>query len=162
MGPRDGPNDLILAYQADPAPVKVSLAVGVYRDDEGKPFTFSSVREAERLLADDQSLSHDYLLLEGYKDFNSLALSLLLGEDCEAVQQGRVASFGTLSGAGALRMGAELMKKVLAPNVPKPSKLGTVPVHFQNSRSPHRRLPLLLLRQLSNRLRSYVRRTEHS
>ncbi len=38
-------------FREDKDPRKVSLVVGVYRTDEGKPYLFSVVRRAEEILA---------------------------------------------------------------------------------------------------------------
>ena len=39
-------------YQADSHPQKVSLGVGAYRTDEGKPWILPCVKTAERILAE--------------------------------------------------------------------------------------------------------------
>jgi hypothetical protein len=41
---------LIDAYNKDPAPKKISLGIGAYRDDAGKPYVLPSVRAAEEAL----------------------------------------------------------------------------------------------------------------
>ena len=38
-------------FQADPSPVKVSLGVGAYRTEEGKPWILPVVKKAETILA---------------------------------------------------------------------------------------------------------------
>jgi aspartate/tyrosine/aromatic aminotransferase len=44
--------------------------VGAYRDADGKPWVFPSVRVVEKLMADDQNLNHEYLALDGLPAFN--------------------------------------------------------------------------------------------
>jgi aspartate/tyrosine/aromatic aminotransferase len=59
MGPPDPIVGLGGAFQADPAPNKVIVGVGAYRDDHGKPYVLPSVRRAEeKLLA--QRLDMEY------------------------------------------------------------------------------------------------------
>jgi aspartate aminotransferase len=47
QGPPDALFGLIDAYNKDPAPKKISLGIGAYRDDAGKPYVLPSVRVAE-------------------------------------------------------------------------------------------------------------------
>jgi aspartate aminotransferase, mitochondrial len=59
MGPPDPIVGLNGAFQEDPAPNKVIVGVGAYRDDHGKPYVLPSVRRAEeKLLA--QRLDMEY------------------------------------------------------------------------------------------------------
>ena len=53
-------------YQADTFPTKVSLGVGAYRDDAGKPWILPVVKKAEMQLAkdvDEEKIKHDYLCI---------------------------------------------------------------------------------------------------
>jgi len=45
------------------------LGVGAYRTDEGKPWVLPVVREAEILLANDESQNHEYLPILGFEPF---------------------------------------------------------------------------------------------
>lgn len=45
QGPPDAIFGLVEAHKKDPRPNKVSLAVGAYRDDEGKPWVLPTVRK---------------------------------------------------------------------------------------------------------------------
>lgn len=47
MGPKDPILGVTEAFNADTHPEKVSVGVGAYRDDNGKPWVLPSVREAE-------------------------------------------------------------------------------------------------------------------
>ena len=44
-GPPDAIFGLVEAHKKDPRPSKVSLAIGAYRDHEGKPFVLPTVRK---------------------------------------------------------------------------------------------------------------------
>lgn len=60
----EGPPDPILKqsylYQADTNPNKVNLGVGAYRDEEGKPFVFPVIKQAEKMIVEDESLNKEY------------------------------------------------------------------------------------------------------
>lgn len=49
MGPPDPILGVNVKFAADPAPLKLNLGVGAYRDDAGKPFILPSVREVRLL-----------------------------------------------------------------------------------------------------------------
>jgi len=53
----------------------------------------------------------EYLPIDGLVSFVSAAQSLILGEDSPAIKEKRVATTQTLSGTGALRVGAEFIKR---------------------------------------------------
>jgi hypothetical protein len=64
----------------------------------------------------------EYLPIGGDPTFCSLSQQLAFGSDCQARREGRIATVQTLSGTGALRVGAEYLaawypvKQVLLPN----------------------------------------------
>jgi aspartate aminotransferase, cytoplasmic len=111
---KQAPPDPILgisaAFKKDSAPEKVNLGVGAYRTDEGKPFIFSAVKEAERQILADASLNKEYLPMAGLELFNSLARDLLFGPSSTPVLEKRIASAQTISGTGSLRVGGEFIK----------------------------------------------------
>lgn len=111
---QQAPPDPILgtaeAYKKDSSPDKVNLGVGAYRTDEGVPYVFKSVKEAERRILSDPSINKEYLPMRGLDSFNTLSRELLLTKSSPAVQQSRVASIQTISGTGSLRLGAEFLK----------------------------------------------------
>ena len=75
-------------FQADPNPKKVSLGVGAYRTDEGKPWILPCVKKAEKKLADQidtEAINHEYLPVLGLETFSSAASSMLLGQNCLAI-----------------------------------------------------------------------------
>ena len=102
-------------FQADPNPKKVSLGVGAYRTDEGKPWILPCVKKAEKKLADQidtEAINHEYLPVLGLETFSSAATSMLLGENCVAIKEGRAFGAQALSGTGALRNGAEFLARI--------------------------------------------------
>jgi len=103
-------------YQADTFPNKVSLGVGAYRTDEGKPWILPVVKKAEKLLAekiDKEEINHEYLPVLGLESFASAATRMLLGEQSPAVKEDRAFGVQSLSGTGALRVGAEFLKNIM-------------------------------------------------
>lgn len=103
-------------YQADQTPNKVSLGVGAYRDDQGKPWILPVVKKAETELAkevNEEKINHEYLPVLGHGAYSEAAKQLILGSESLAVKNG--ASFGIqcLSGTGALRVGADFLQQQL-------------------------------------------------
>ncbi|KAK0400460.1 hypothetical protein QR680_015257 [Steinernema hermaphroditum] len=100
-------------YLDETTPQKVNLTIGAYRTEEGKPWVLPVVREAEKRIAADETLNHEYLPVLGYEPFSNAATELVLGKDCVAIKEGR--AFGTqcLSGTGSLRAGADFLNHVL-------------------------------------------------
>ena len=45
QGPPDAIFGLVEAHKKDPRPEKVSLAIGAYRDDQGKPLVLPTVKK---------------------------------------------------------------------------------------------------------------------
>ena len=102
-------------YQADPHPKKVSLGVGAYRTDAGKPWILPCVKSAERRLAErteQEEINHEYLPVLGLESFCTAATAMLLGEKSAAVKEGRAFGAQALSGTGALRIGAEFLRRI--------------------------------------------------
>nr|CAD7434976.1 unnamed protein product [Timema monikensis] len=81
--------------------------------DEGKPWVLPVVRKTELQLANDETLNHEYLPVLGLEAFSSAATSMLLGADHNAILEGRAFGVQTLSGTGALRVGAEFLARQL-------------------------------------------------
>lgn len=47
LGPPDAILGITEAYKADPAPEKINLGVGAYRDENGKPYVLNCVRKVK-------------------------------------------------------------------------------------------------------------------
>ena len=108
------PPDKILglndAYKNDTFPKKVSLGVGAYRDNDGKPVVLPSVRTAEsRLLS--KNLDHEYAGIAGVQSYVNLSLEFAYGNDSEVLKSGKVAAVQSLSGTGACRLAGEFVAK---------------------------------------------------
>jgi len=112
LAPRDPILGLTEQYNADTRPGKVNLGVGVYYDDQGRIPLLSAVRKAE-LARVEAASARGYLPIEGIAGYNSGAQKLLLGPDSAAVAEGRVLTTQTLGGTGALKIGADFLRKLL-------------------------------------------------
>jgi len=109
-----GPPDPILglneAFQSDPNPNKVNLAVGVYKDEEGRVPLLKCVRAAEqRWLSQEDTKT--YLPIDGIPSFLQRTQSLVLGEGSKAVAEKRAVTVQAPGGTGALRVGADFLRR---------------------------------------------------
>ena len=114
MAPRDPILGITEAFAADTNPQKVNLGVGVYYDDNGKLPLLKCVQAAEKAMTDDPK-ARGYLPIDGIAAYDSAAKALVFGADSEPVTSGRVATVQGVGGTGALKIGADFLKK-LNPN----------------------------------------------
>ncbi|KAJ5948020.1 pyridoxal phosphate-dependent transferase [Penicillium verhagenii] len=128
--PADEPFAVNGAYIQDTNPKKVNLGIGVYRTAEGLPWPLRVVEEAEKQLHQASDVSrHEYLTIQGDREFLKLASDLVFGFDEVKKEQvveenKRVVSIQTVSGTGANRLGAELLARNIDPGcvwVPDPT-----------------------------------------
>ncbi|KYK55886.1 putative aspartate aminotransferase [Drechmeria coniospora] len=96
------------AFKADKFDKKINLGVGAYRDDKGKPYVLPSVREAERMVIED-NLNKEYAGITGVAEFPPLAAKLAYGSDSPALD--RIAITQSISGTGALRIGGAFLER---------------------------------------------------
>lgn len=108
--PADSILGLTEAFKNDPNPNKVNLGVGVYKDDNGLTPVLKSVKAAEKLLLE-QEKSKSYLPISGDPAYAAHVQALLFGEESEVISSGRAATIHAPGGTGALRVGADLLKK---------------------------------------------------
>jgi aspartate aminotransferase len=101
------------AFLEDTNPNKANLGVGAYRTNEGKPWVLPVVRRTEIEIASNETINHEYLPVLGNEQFTNAATGLLLGSNSEAIQSKRAFGVQTLSGTGALRIGAEFLRRLM-------------------------------------------------
>ncbi|MDR0476626.1 MAG: aspartate/tyrosine/aromatic aminotransferase [Desulfobulbaceae bacterium] len=110
------PADVILglteAFRADANPHKVNLGVGVYKDEVGLTPILQAVKEAEKILVAAE-VSKNYLPIPGEVSFAVPVRELIFGAGHPALHEKRVVTAHTPGGTGALRVGAELLRKFL-------------------------------------------------
>ena len=112
MAPRDPILGLNEAFNADTRPNKVNLGVGVYYNEEGRIPLLRAVAEAEqaRIAA---HAPRGYLPIEGIAAYDNAVQKLLFGNDAALIAEGRVVTTQALGGTGALKVGADFLKRLL-------------------------------------------------
>ncbi|KAL8945645.1 MAG: hypothetical protein Q9222_007844, partial [Ikaeria aurantiellina] len=125
QAPEDPLFGMMAAYRRDTFEKKVDLGIGAYRDDNAKPWVLPVVNKAEAILQKDPNLNHEYLPIAGLADFTSAAQKLVLGANSPAIKEKRVTSFQTISGTGAVHLGALFLSKFY----PRPSQQ---PIYFSS------------------------------
>uniref|UniRef100_A0A8C4DXH3 Aspartate aminotransferase n=2 Tax=Dicentrarchus labrax TaxID=13489 RepID=A0A8C4DXH3_DICLA len=98
-------------FREDSHPQKVNLGVGAYRTDDCQPWVLPVVKKVERLIVEDDSLNHEYLPILGLPEFRSASSKVALGDDSPAIKENRVGGVQCLGGTGALRIGAEFLRR---------------------------------------------------
>jgi len=93
--------------------------VGAYRDDNNKPWVLPVVRKVSQILANDQTLDHEYLPITGLPEYTAAAARLILGADSPALKEGRAVSVQTISGTGANHLGALFLSRFYYHGAPK-------------------------------------------
>jgi len=110
MAARDPILGLNESFAADTRPNKVNLGVGVYCDDAGKIPLMAAVRQAESQLTA-AAPARGYLPIDGIAQYNKAVQSMLFGPASSLIAEQRVATVQALGGTGALKVGADLLKR---------------------------------------------------
>ena len=101
---------LMAAFRDDPRAQKIDLGVGVYRDEQGNTPILKCVSEAERRRFASET-TKTYIGPPGTPGFNELIRKLMFGGNHTVLKDKRVAGVQTPGGCGALRVGAELVRR---------------------------------------------------
>ncbi len=112
MAPRDPILGLTEAFNAEKNPSKVNLGVGVYYNDEGKIPLLAAVKAAEKTRLE-AAPPRGYQPIEGTVAYNQAVQNLLFGKDSGLLAEGRVITAQCLGGTGALKVGADYLKRLL-------------------------------------------------
>jgi aromatic-amino-acid transaminase len=112
MAPRDPILGLNEAFNAETNPNKVNLGVGVYFGDDGKIPLLACVKQAEKARLEAQP-PRGYQPIEGTPAYNGAVQNLLFGKDSELLAAGRAVTCQCLGGTGALKVGADYLKRLL-------------------------------------------------
>lgn len=112
LAPRDPVFGITEAFNNDGRPTKVNLGVGVYLNDDGRIPVLHAVAEAERRLSQTPA-PRGYLPIDGIAVYDTAVQRLLLGENSALIKAGRAITAQSLGGTGALKIGADLLKKVV-------------------------------------------------
>ncbi|TPX09028.1 uncharacterized protein E0L32_001711 [Thyridium curvatum] len=111
QAPEDPLFGLMRAYKADQSKDKIDLGIGAYRDNNAKPWVLPVVRKADDIIHNDPNLDHEYLPIAGLASFTSKAREIFLGAASPALKDERVTSVQTISGTGAVHLGALFLAK---------------------------------------------------
>lgn len=111
LAPRDPILGLNEAFANDNRTIKVNLGVGVYFDDNGKIPLLTAVKKAEKARLE-AAPARGYLPIEGIPLYNQAVQALLFGKDSSILSEGRVVTCQALGGTGALRIGADFLKRL--------------------------------------------------
>lgn len=98
------------AFRDDPRPEKINLSIGLYYDEQGRIPRLASVQQAREHVATLTAPSV-YLPMSGNAAYCQAVQTLLFGADSPALREGRVATIQTVGGSGALRVGADLLRR---------------------------------------------------
>lgn len=111
MVPRDPILGLNELFNTDTRLNKINLGAGVYLNEGGNIPLLKSIIEAESVL-NSNSYSRAYLPIDGMPSYNKAVQELLLGTRSEVSLKKRIITIQSIGGTGALRIGAELLKKI--------------------------------------------------
>src|SRR5437867_2593946 len=110
LAPKDPILGISESFLADPNPKKINLGVGVYVDDTGKIPLLECVKRAEREMAEKAS-PRGYLPIDGIVDYDREVRALVLGNESDAIKSGRAVTVQALGGTGALKIGADFLRR---------------------------------------------------
>ena len=102
---------LMAEFRDDKREMKIDLGVGVYRDDQGNTPIMQAVKEAEKQKLEIES-TKSYIGPNGSERYNNFIQNMTLGPNHVVIKDQRIATIQTPGGCGALKIGAELIKKV--------------------------------------------------
>jgi aromatic-amino-acid transaminase len=100
------------AFKKDPNPHKVNLGVGVYQNEQGKVPVMRAVHAAEERLTG-QDAPKTYLPIDGLEPYDRQTQTLLFGAGSPLPVAERVVTVQALGGTGALKVGADFLRRTL-------------------------------------------------
>lgn len=110
LAPADPILGISAAFTQDTRPQKINLSVGYYYDENGIIPVLKTVAEAEKQLIGTVD-PRGYLPIDGLARYNQAVQALIFGEREPARSDGRVVTIQTPGGTGALRVGAEFIRR---------------------------------------------------
>jgi aromatic-amino-acid transaminase len=117
MAPRDPILGLTESFNAETNPKKVNLGVGVYYGDDGKIPLLAAVKAAEKARLEAMP-PRGYQPIEGTPAYNGAVQKLLFGDASPLLAEGRVVTAQCLGGTGALKVGADYVKRLVPESKP--------------------------------------------
>lgn len=111
LAPKDPIFGINEMFAADAREHKVNMSIGMYMDEHGEVPLLHCVRAVEKKLADAPK-ARAYLPIDGLRSYDENVQKLVFGADFEAVKAGRIATVQALGGTGAIKVGADLLRKL--------------------------------------------------
>ncbi|WP_455385237.1 amino acid aminotransferase [Acidihalobacter prosperus] len=102
---------LVERFLKDDRPHKVNLTIGMYYDEQGVVPQLQAVAKAQEAVLPLLREAPRYLPMEGLASYRAGVQNLLFGDGHAALQAGRVATIQTVGGSGALKIGADFLKR---------------------------------------------------
>jgi aromatic-amino-acid transaminase len=112
MAPKDPILGVTETFNADSNPNKINLGVGVYYDEAGKVPLLECVRRAQHAI-EEKGAPHPYLPIDGIAAYDRAVQHLIFGADSDVVKEGRAITVQALGGTGALKIGADFLRRFL-------------------------------------------------
>jgi aromatic-amino-acid transaminase len=133
LAPRDPILGLTEQFNLDSNPVKVNLGVGVYCDESGKLPLLQCVRAAETAMVQ-TPMARGYLPIDGIAAYDQAVQGLVFGPLTDALREGRIATVQTVGGTGALKVGADFLRRLQPANLP-PARVFISDPSWENHRA---------------------------
>ncbi|MFH7766180.1 aromatic amino acid transaminase [Acinetobacter sp. BSP-28] len=102
---------LMEEFAKDERTQKVNLSIGLYYNEDNIVPQLEAVKAAYKNIEASNDQVKLYLPMDGLKPYNQATQALVLGENSPARRDGRAVTIQTLGGSGALKVGADFMKK---------------------------------------------------
>lgn len=102
---------LMEEFSKDERTPKVNLSIGLYYNEDNIVPQLNAIQAAYKNIETSNDQVKLYLPMDGLKPYNQATQTLLLGEHSPARAQGRAVTIQTLGGSGALKVGADFLKK---------------------------------------------------
>ncbi|QTF07172.1 aspartate/tyrosine/aromatic aminotransferase [Brenneria izadpanahii] len=102
---------LMEKFKQDPRADKVNLSIGLYYDEQNIIPQLRAVSAAEDYLEQQPKSASSYLPMEGLQSYRTAVQHLLFDAQHPAIAANRIATIQTLGGSGALKVGADFLKR---------------------------------------------------
>ena len=90
---------------------KVNLSIGLYYNEDNIVPQLNAVKAAYKNIEASNDQVKLYLPMDGLRSYNQATQALVLGQESQARRDGRAVTIQTLGGSGALKVGADFLKK---------------------------------------------------
>ena len=102
---------LMEEFAKDERTQKVNLSIGIYYNEDNILPQLEAIKAAYKNIEASNDQVKLYLPMDGLKPYNQATQALVLGENSPARRDGRAVTIQTLGGSGALKVGADFLKK---------------------------------------------------